>query len=279
MLTVGSLFAGIGGLELGLEQTGGFKTIWSVEINEFANEIRKRHWPDVPQFRDVREFPPREGIERPDVICGGSPCQDLSCAGTRIGIGGERSGLFLEMVRIVRELQPRYVVWENVRGAFSSNGGKDFRTVLGHFSDLGYDAEWTMLRASDFGASHCRARVFLLAYPNEIFTRRIYHHMGDSIRAMEKKEFQCAKKPLRGSDTITWPPFPEDDKKWAEIISECPHLSPTIEPHFRGMVNGVSVAVDDARFQRNAALGNAVVPACARWIGERILLHENKRRK
>ena len=115
-LTVGSLFAGIGGAELGLEQTGGFKTIWSVEIDEFCNEVRRRHWPDVPQYGDIREFPPA-GIERPDVIFGGSPCQDLSCAGKQAGLAGERSGLFLEMVRVVWELRPPGVGWETVRGA------------------------------------------------------------------------------------------------------------------------------------------------------------------
>ena len=164
VLTIGSLFAGIGGLELGLEMTGGFRTIWSVEIEEYCNEVRKRHWPDVPQYKDVRAFPPPSGVEIPDVLCGGSPCQDLSCAGKRSGLAGERSGLFLQMVRIIRELRPRSVVWENVAGALSSNGGRDFGVILGSLANLGYDAEWTVLRASDFGHAHKRRRIFLVAY-------------------------------------------------------------------------------------------------------------------
>jgi len=181
-LEVLELFAGIGGIGRGLEQTGGFKVIGSVEIDEFCNQVRRRHHPDEPQWGDIREFPPPGYDGRPDVICGGSPCQDLSCAGKRAGLAGERSGLFHEMLRIVGELQPRWVIWENVRGAFSSNGGRDFLAVLYAFHDAGYDAEWCCLRASDFGYPHGRARVFLVAH------RRGAQHAGARRRADIREE-------------------------------------------------------------------------------------------
>jgi len=162
-MTVGSLFAGIGGIELGLERTGHFRTIWSVEIDDYANAVRKRHWPGVPQHGDIRRFPP-DGIERPDVICAGFPCQDISCAGKRAGINGARSGLFWEAVRVIRILRPRWVVLENVAALLSGAGGEWMRAVLWALAEAGYDAEWTTLRASDFGHRHRRERVFVVAY-------------------------------------------------------------------------------------------------------------------
>lgn len=166
-LPYGSLFAGIGGFDLGFENAG-MLCKWQVEIDDWCREtILRPYYPEAKRHGDIKTFPPADwGAEEPrvDVICGGSPCQDLSCAGKRAGLGGERSGLFFEMVRTIRQLRPRYVVWENVRDALSSNGGRDFRTVLGHFSDLGYTPEWTVLRASDFGYPQGRARIFVVAY-------------------------------------------------------------------------------------------------------------------
>jgi DNA-cytosine methyltransferase len=168
MLTVGALFAGIGGLEKGLEDTGGFKTVWSNEICSFCNQVRRRHGIGGIQYDEcITEFIKRcerGEVERPDVICGGFPCQGISCAGKQLGLADDRSGLFFEMLAVVRILRPQYVILENVRRLFSINGGKDFRTVLGGLSDLGYDSEWTMLRAEDFGYPHGRARVFVVAY-------------------------------------------------------------------------------------------------------------------
>ncbi len=320
-LTVGSLFAGIGGLELGLEQAGGFKTVWSVEIDKFCNEIRRRHWPGVPQFGDIREFLSTGYAERPDLICGGSPCQDLSCAGKRAGLAGKHSGLFQEMARVVCELQSRYVVWENVWGALSSNGGADFRAVLRSFSDLGYDAEWTLLRASDFGYPHQRARVFVVAYRQGDNGRgRVSEEkagtqadgerrgrlaggdseLADSPRALRQRPAsgeqgqpalegegladtgadklrQAANINRASSADISYsPPGPNETERWAEILAAAPWLAPAVEPGLCGVVDGLPVAVDDARVKRLRALGNAVVPACARWIGERILEWERK---
>jgi len=160
-LTAISLFSGLGLMDEGMERAG-FKIVYSVEIDKWCNAQRKILWPDVPQHDDIKTFT-GSMCATSDLIFGGSPCQDLSCAGKQAGLIGERSGLFYEMLRIVGELQPRWVVWENVRGAISSNRGRDFLAVLNAFWRAGYDARWCCLRASDFGYPHQRARIFLLA--------------------------------------------------------------------------------------------------------------------
>ncbi len=113
MLTVGSLFSGIGGIELGLERTGGFKTVWQVEIDSYAQKVLAKHWPDVTRYGDIREV----GIHNlapVELMCGGFPCQDISNAGKRAGIEGSRSGLWSEFYRLICELRPQYVLVENV---------------------------------------------------------------------------------------------------------------------------------------------------------------------
>ena len=133
MLTLGSLFNGIGTWILS-GQHAGIKTLWESEIDEFPEAVSHHHFPDVKQLGDVTKIDINE-IEPVDIICAGSPCQDLSIAGKREGLEGERSGLFRTAIRLVHELRertgkPRFFVWENVCGAFSSNKGYDFRAVL-----------------------------------------------------------------------------------------------------------------------------------------------------
>ena len=111
-LTFGSLFAGIGGFDLGFERAG-MACKWQVEIDDYANRVLKKHWPDVHRERDIRQCG-KHNLEPVDVICGGFPCQDISYAGLGAGLDGERSGLFFEAVRVVRELRPQIVVLENV---------------------------------------------------------------------------------------------------------------------------------------------------------------------
>ena len=113
-LTVGSLFSGIGGLELGLERTGGFKTKWQVEIDEYCLKVSERHWPNVQRFRDIKECG-KHNLSTVDLICGGFPCQPHSVAGKRKGAEDDRN-LWPEMFRIIREVNPRWVICENVPG-------------------------------------------------------------------------------------------------------------------------------------------------------------------
>ncbi len=157
-ITFGSLFAGIGGLDLGLERAG-MECRWQVEIDDYAQRVLAKHWPDVRRHDDIRTWP-QPGAERVDLICGGFPCQDISYAGQGAGLSGERSGLFYELIRVVREMEPRYVLLENV-AALLTRGLDD---VLGTLASLGFDAEWHCIPAAAVGAPHIRDRVFVVAY-------------------------------------------------------------------------------------------------------------------
>lgn len=167
MLTFGSLFAGAGGIDQGLEAAG-LRCLWQVECDPTANSVRRRHWPDVEHVRDVAGFsrrPKRHGYwldryERPDVIAGGFPCQDVSVAGKRTGLAGNRSGLWWQMLRIITGMRPRYVLLENVPGLLSSDGGRDFERVVNSLVERGYSGAWRVLDARYFGVPQRRRRVF-----------------------------------------------------------------------------------------------------------------------
>jgi len=156
----GSLFSGIGGFDLGLDRAG-MRGAWQVEIDKHCNTILEKHWPGVKRFDDVCRVGERE-LGRVDLICGGFPCQDLSVAGKRSGLAGERSGLFFEFMRIVGELTPRWVLIENVPGLLSSNGGRDMGTVIGALGELGYGWAYRVLDAQYFGVAQRRRRVFIV---------------------------------------------------------------------------------------------------------------------
>ncbi len=157
------LFSGIGAFSLGLERTGGFRTVAFCEIDPFARRVLAKHWPEVPQYDDVRTLT-ADRLQAdsifPDVICGGFPCQDISVAGRGAGIGGERSGLWSEFARIIGEVGPRYIIVENVAALL----GRGLGSVLGDLASLGYDAEWHCIPASAVGAPHIRDRVWIVAY-------------------------------------------------------------------------------------------------------------------
>jgi len=159
-LTVGSLFSGIGGLDLGLERAG-MRVVWQVENNKSCQQVLSRHWPDVEKYNDIREVKPSTLVQ-PDLICGGFPCQDLSVAGHRAGLAGERSGLFYEFIRIIDAISPRWVLIENVPGLLSSNGGRDMGTVIGALAECGYGWAYRVLDAQFFGVAQRRRRVFIV---------------------------------------------------------------------------------------------------------------------
>jgi DNA (cytosine-5)-methyltransferase 1 len=160
MLTFGSLFSGIGGFDLGFERAG-MRPAWQVEINERCNQVLARHWPNVQRYGDVRDVG-RDGLESVDVICGGFPCQDLSVAGRRDGLAGERSGLWFEFLRVIEELKPEWVVIENVPGLLSSNGGRDLAIILSGLENCGYWWAYRTLDAQFFGVPQRRRRVFIV---------------------------------------------------------------------------------------------------------------------
>ena len=157
-LTVGSLFSGVGGLDLGLERTG-MEIRWQVEVDPFCRAVLQKHWPNVPKYGDIRELRGDE-LEYVDLIAGGFPCQPVSVAGKKRGQEDER-WLWPEFARIVRVVRPKYVLVENVPGLLVRGMGN----VLGDLAALGYDAEWFVFPARAVGAAHLRERVFIFAHP------------------------------------------------------------------------------------------------------------------
>jgi DNA (cytosine-5)-methyltransferase 1 len=293
VFTVGSLFSGIGGLELGLEWTGRFKTVWQVENNEYCRRVLAKHWPDAKRYEDVRDVG-RENLEAVDVICGGFPCQDISVAGKREGIReGNRSGLWYEYARIIRELRPQYVVVENVPALLTGGG---IGVVLGELASIGYDAEWRVLSAANVGAPHLRERVFLVAYSASSahsWRRPAVAHQwlaSDVATDAEQGGADVADNPSIGRGTRRQGRFDTGSSReskqalrhsaseglpdWSggKMGQPCPVTElersggREVERDFRGMAHGVSRRVDRIR-----ALGNAVVPQCARVIGEWLL--------
>ena len=191
---IGSLFSGYGGLDLAVEQAFHARTAWHCEWEDAPSKVLARHWPDVPNYRDVTAVD-WATVPPVDIITGGFPCQDVSLAGRRAGMtDGTRSNLWGAMRTAIETIKPTYVVAENVRGLLSAHaesasdmepgtgllgdrsGGhlRALGRVLGDLADLGYDTQWCGLRASDVGAPHHRFRVFILA------TRRDVPHPGGS---------------------------------------------------------------------------------------------------
>lgn len=176
--TIGSLFAGIGGLELGLERAGVGHTSWQVEIDPFCKSVLSRHWPQVTRYEDVKSVG-AHNLARVDVLCGGFPCQDVSSAGKRAGVKeGTRSGLWFEYRRIISELRPEWVIVENV-----ASGAKLWLpTVRRDLHVLGYDSAAIALSAADVGAPHLRRRIFVLAHTERFFLREQSGGCGGTSR-------------------------------------------------------------------------------------------------
>jgi len=241
------LFSGIGGFSVGLEATG-MQTVAFCEPDKYCKKVLKKNWPEVPIYDDVRELTAdrllADGIEV-DVITGGFPCQDISVAGSMWlkggGIHAERSGLWFEYARLIRELRPRYAILENVPNLLAGDGGSWFGTILGNLASLGYDAEWHCIPASALGAQHHRDRVFAISYPSEQGLQGSCA-TGDygSERAQPRHEL------LARRHRVSW-------RDWEN------------EPDVDRVVNGLPF-----RAHRIRGLGNAIVPQIATMIGNAI---------
>ena len=261
MLTVGSLFSGIGGMDLGLERAG-MRVVWQAEIDAYASRVLKKHWPDVPNFGDVTKVNWRT-VERPDVLAGGFMCTDLSSVGKMGGMGDfTRSGTtWRELVRAIVSLRPRYVLVENISVLLAGDGGRWFATVLGALAACGYDAEWDCIPASSLGAPHGRDRVFIVAYPHGVGRHENVFPTGGVSKGFQSQS-------QRVSD-------------WQRGI---PTRAPTSgrlrllpDPSVCGMDDGVSSKL--VRLGWRGALsgyGNAVVPAVAELVGGWIVAHANR---
>lgn len=246
MLTALSLFAGIGGIELGLERAG-ITTVGQVELDPYCRRVLARHWPEVPRHDDVRtaiDWWRAERRPQVDIICGGFPCQPFSIAGKQLGVADERWG-WPWMADVIRAVRPSYVLLENV--AALVRDGAAFGCILGDLHALGFDAEWASLHASDFGAPHPRRRVYVLAYPQG--ERRSAH---DHLVASREGHSPIAARGLSGL------PVHRRRRAAAEWLER--------QPDVARLVDGVPRQVERLR-----TLGNAVVPAVTEAIGALIV--------
>ena len=242
-MRIGSLFSGIGGLELGLERSiPGAHTVWQVEQNEYARAVLAKHWPETKRYEDVREVG-AHNLKSVDLICGGFPCQDISVAGKQAGIDGARSGLWSEYARIIGDLRPRYVAVENVSALLTGGMGR----VLGDLATLGYDAVWDCIPAASVGAPHRRDRVFLVAYSN-----------SSTLYAEQVKGQECKTPPKLIRNGQAWKMARRKARPWPDQPSVC------------RVANGIPRRVDRLR-----CLGNAVVPQVAEVVGRVIMEIDN----
>lgn len=193
-MTFGSLFAGIGGFDLGFERAG-MACKWQVEIDPYCQKVLAKHWPNVRRHHDIKTFPTGAPQDwKVDCVCGGFPCQDISTAGRGEGITGERSGLWSEYARVVGLLRPRFVVVENVPALLFR--GMD--RVTGDLAAIGYDTQWQTVSAAAVGSPQRRERVFILAYRDGERLATDWNQTQRSLEAFAKEHSEW----LRGRSVL-----------------------------------------------------------------------------
>jgi len=297
-LRVLDLFAGIGGFSLGFKRAGGFKTVAFCEIEKEPQRVLAKHWPEVPIYDDVTELTAArltaDGIT-PDVITGGFPCQDISCAGGLAGMGeGTRSGLWSECARLVGEVRPKYAVFENSTNLLigpSEQRGAWFSRVLCDLAALGYDAEWHRISAANVGAGHIRDRVWILAYPMRVGQQEPQNTLAAAcnsewhVEALEleggavtspiipsSEIFPDAK--CLGQSQSWWPERPVCQKSHQKGKANRSEYDSGrwVEPNVGRVIDGLSSKLDMHRLKM---LGNTVMPQITEKIGRYILEAES----
>ena len=283
-LKLGSLVSGIGGFEFGLHRSiRNLETVWQVEQDKFCQKILNKHWPNSQIYNDITTINTEE-LESEDILCAGFPCQDISQAGKQEGINGKKSGLFWEMWRIIRDFREQgrtipLILLENVP-AITNNG---LGHVLGAISEIGYDAEWFIISAKDFGAPHLRKRWFLVAYPARGVNRRI--QCGELQKKSKKPKSKKSGNELGRSCKKNNATYPNENSKpslpnYAKTLegtsfdSDSKHGKEPRNYWKESPFESPLCSVDDGisnRVARLRALGNAIVPQCSEWIGQQII--------
>ena len=282
MLNTLDLFAGIGGFSLGLERTGGFRTVAFCEIDKKAQRVLNKHWPDTPIFDDVSALTKDlldETVGVPvHVITGGFPCQDLSTAGRGAGLEGERSSLWFQLLRLIDEIRPRYAIIENV-SALRSRG---LEVVLQGINAVGYRAEWHCIPASFLGAHHQRDRIWIVAYPDSSLEQG--DGLPSGVHAQNARAWVGGSETvsladtqrigLSGSGELEQPSYPAPLVDWKAVESFYGRVGQIwgAEPDVGRVAHGIPNRVD-----RLKQLGNAVVPQIPQLLGEAILDWEKAR--
>ena len=293
MLWVLDLFSGIGGFSLGLERTGGFKTVAFCEIDKFCQQVLAKHWSTVPIFEDIHDITTftlhQRNIGRIDVITAGFPCQPFSVAGKQLGTEDERF-LWTQLYRVIEQVRPKYIILENVPRLLSIQNGLIFAGILYDFRKIGYDVEWQVISAAAFGAWHKRERVWIVAYPcSQRRRQRRYYWKGRHLQIDLKRN--CQKVQSFGKGRVNWARalrsvFPNSHTlrlqggqlgKCEKETQSCFSVEifnryarnrwddlPT--PNFCRSSDGIP-----DRSHRLKSLGNAVVPQISQFIGGCIL--------
>lgn len=298
---VASFFSGIGGFDLGFEQAG-FEVSFQCEINPFCNEILEKHWPNVERHKNIKDLD-YATIPVSDVWVGGFPCQDVSLArmGPRAGLKGTRSGLFHDFARLLEAGQPKVFVIENVPGLLSSHKGRDFGTVIRTLADIGYSVGWRVLNSKNFGVPQSRSRVYIVGShrdrrgPIEVLFEP---ECGEGHAKARKPNGQTPLSPFKESlgNSVKGPIFQKiayclyacsarhTGTDWSRTYVTYPdgrvrRLLPGECEGVQGFPSGwtrpeaathASEDQDDVDTLRYEALGNAVTPPVANWIGKRI---------
>ena len=234
-----------------MESTGHFETVAFCEFDKHARLVLNKHWPDIKIYEDVRTLDAKKYRGSIDVVCGGFPCQDLSVAGKKKGITeGERSNLYTEMLRIISECLPQYAIFENVTGLLTGESGRWFAKFLYDLAEVGYDAEWHCISASELGAPHHRDRVWVIAYPT----------------SERRAEMVLQNIPRNGK---------EKDERWASINAG--PLGGTCDWKDGEVKSGVQLVIDGVPngIHRCKQHGNSVIPLIPELIGRAILKYED----
>lgn len=263
MLTVGSMFSGIGGFDLGLERAG-LRVIWQAENDEYASLVLQKHWPDVPNYGDVTQVDWHE-VERPDVITAGFPCQPVSWMGLD-GRERDERWLWTEVVRCLRVLRPRFLLLENVPALLA----RGFEAVLGDISKSGYDAQWNCIPASSAGAPQTRERLFVVAYPTVANPEG--HTFWPGLREGETPEVGWGRPSHSGRPVTSSWDFEPDLGGVAHGIPETVDAGGRVivPAKWEQGVKRAAYGVPD-RWGRMGGLGNAVVPQVAELLGRQLV--------
>jgi DNA (cytosine-5)-methyltransferase 1 len=270
-LTVLDLFSGIGGFSLGLERAG-MRTTAFCENDDACRKVLHKHWPGILKFKDIRDLRPEPGDY--DVVCGGFPCQDISVAGKKRGLKGERSSLWFEFKRIVEKVRPKYAIVENV--ANLRNQG--LNQILKDFWSIGYDCEWHIISARSIGACHLRERIWIVA-TNTNYTGRQRKDAPQPKGRGNKIKLIGADDSSDSDNFRLWKPFAtteEQSEWWAEATASFRDRWQVESPICR-MDARIPPGLDKDRKERIKQLGNSLLPQIPELIGRAIVEHETKK--
>ena len=293
MLKVLDLFSGIGGFSLGLESTGHFETVAFCEKDQFCQKVLKKHWSNIPIIDDVRRINGKE--IKADVVVGGFPCQSISIAGKQKGKDDDRY-LFPEMLRVIKEVKPRWIIGENVQNLINISNGTILKDIVKGLENENFEVQCFSISASSQGAWHKRERVWIVANSNdrlsigenkEIQTRGNSINNGSSTNVPNSQCNEHKHTPTRQSGTgEVWGFYSEKEKQTShDLWSKTTRCNAPLgqktwwqtQSELCRIPHGLSSSMDRNRANRIKALGNSIVPQIVRELGLAIIEAENDR--